>query len=297
MGVLYSVSPHKTLPVSELQGKLKTLGWFGRKTDSGQQPTAGGVGTKTRSNSAKDGTEQSSTESTESTTPEEPAEPEFQMRWICQTIDDVTVTASGSLTRGPLDEKHPLDMVVYSSDVESDCEKIGALLAFWRRTETMVFHIRDEAQSLAKKQTNPSVEAHDFHVAPPPMLKWLREYYSNHFGLSCNVTATHFPTLLEENMWGFIGSVPQLTPPRAPRGPAALLAPSPLPAPVPSPWPLRTYSPLLRARTTAPGRQRLVDCRPYSPLLSAGAAARESAWSVPCCHYFRRHTAPGLGVD
>ena len=100
------------------------------------------------------------------------------------------------------------DMIYYSSDVASDAQRVGAMLAEWRRTEVVVLHFRDEAQSLAKTLDNPQAARHKRFVPPPPLLAYLREYYGNLFGISCNITATHFPTLLEP-MWGFFGSVDQ----------------------------------------------------------------------------------------
>ena len=102
-----------------------------------------------------------------------------------------------------------LDMVMYSSDGTEDVQRVGSLLAAWRRTDTIVFHIRDEAQSLAKELKNDVVACHKVEVPPSIVLQYLRFYYGNVYGLNCNVTATHFPTLLEEQMWGFIGSTGQ----------------------------------------------------------------------------------------
>ena len=96
-----------------------------------------------------------------------------------------------------------------SSDVVGDVMKVGALLASWRRTKTVIFHIRDEAQSLAKDEGNELVSCHREFVPPPPTLAYLRQYFGNLFGLNCLVTATMFPTLLEESLWGFFGSTGQ----------------------------------------------------------------------------------------
>lgn len=104
-----------------------------------------------------------------------------------------------------------VDFVLYSSDVLSDCQRAGAVLAGLRRSSQVVLHLRDEAQSLAKAIGNDTVSCHKYDVPPKPELQYLREYYGNYYGLSCNITATHFPTLLEEPMWGFLGSVGQLT--------------------------------------------------------------------------------------
>ena len=86
-----------------------------------------------------------------------------------------------------------VDMVLYSSDTLEDPMRMGALLSKWKRRETVVFHIRDEAQSLAKKEENKVVDCHKRDVPPPPELAYLRAYFGNLYGLNCCVTATHFP--------------------------------------------------------------------------------------------------------
>lgn len=100
------------------------------------------------------------------------------------------------------------DMMYYSSDELTDAWRVGAYLAEWRSSEQVILHFRDEAQSLAKTISNPMAPCHTRFVPPPPLLSYLREFYGNMFGMSCNITATQFPTLLEP-MWGFIGSVDQ----------------------------------------------------------------------------------------
>ena len=99
------------------------------------------------------------------------------------------------------------DIYFYSSDEVADIRHAGEFCGRLRKTNHVVLHIRDEAQSLAKKLTKgPHSE-----FAPVPLeLTWLRAYYGNEFGLNCLVTATHWPTLLEEDMWGFIGSTQQM---------------------------------------------------------------------------------------
>lgn len=109
-----------------------------------------------------------------------------------------------------MDTSKPVDFILYSSDVLTDLQKVGALLSHARNTKTVIFHIRDEAQSIAKDDAdNDHVSCHSVHVPPKRELQYLRKYYGNLFGLNCLVTATLFPTLLEEDLWGFFGSVSQ----------------------------------------------------------------------------------------
>lgn len=103
-----------------------------------------------------------------------------------------------------------VDMIAYSSDTPvSDAKKMGSLLGNLMLTNTIVFHIRDEAQSLAKKDRDDHLAGVQDDPTVPDTLRYLRHYYGNLYGLNCNVTATHFPTLLEEEMWGFLGSMRQ----------------------------------------------------------------------------------------
>ena len=102
-----------------------------------------------------------------------------------------------------------VDMVGYSSDVLSDCAKMGAILASWKLTSTVVLQIRDEAQSLAKELDNEEAPCHRKDVPAPPILNQLRHFYGNEFGLNCLVSATQLPTLLEEDLYGFYGSTQQ----------------------------------------------------------------------------------------
>ena len=119
-----------------------------------------------------------------------------------------------SIERIPGDKCRPaaeaVDFVLYSSDVLPDCQRAGALLAGWMRTPQVVLHMRDEAQSLAKAIGNETVPCHKEGAPPRQELQYLRAFYGNYYGLNLNITATHFPTLLEEPLWGFIGSVRQL---------------------------------------------------------------------------------------
>ena len=93
-------------------------------------------------------------------------------------------------------------------DVADDAMRVGAILAKWQAHEDSCSHYRGEARC-AKAEDNELVPSHKVDVPPPPLLQYLR-YFLNLYGLNCNVTATHFPTLLlEEDLWGFFGSVGQ----------------------------------------------------------------------------------------
>lgn len=180
MVTLYSVSPNKNTPVAEMQTKLVRIGW----NDDGE---ARKVDTKI-SETYADYKENAKC---------------MRMQYSHFVIDDVP----GKSPAAP--DYSKIDMVLYSSDVLEDCQRAGAVLANWRRRAVVVFHIRDEAQSLAKALKNNTVTAQKVDIPPPVELQYLRYYYGNPYGLNCNVTATHFPTLLEEKMWGFFGSVTQ----------------------------------------------------------------------------------------
>ena len=128
------------------------------------------------------------------------------MKWLAIRSEDAVQIKSGT---------KPPNMIVYSSNQADDCARIAAILARYRRSDRFVFHIRDEAQELAYSLNNFNASWHNSQqgytdVPPMPSLLNLRAFYSNHYGLSCNVTATHFPTLLEEDLWGFMGSTQQL---------------------------------------------------------------------------------------
>ena len=181
MKTIYSVSPNKNTPIQEMQTKLIRIGW--RDEDEARAMD------KLKSEGNLAGV----TENLDC----------VQMKYSHFVIDNVP----GQSKAAPDYDK--IDMILYSSDVPADCQRIGAVLANWRYRDVIVFHIRDEAQSLAKALENSVVKAHKRDVPPPVELQYLRYYYGNSYGLNCNVTATHFPTLLEEKMWGYIGSVRQ----------------------------------------------------------------------------------------
>jgi hypothetical protein len=176
MKVMYSVSPNKRTPIQEMLGKIDSIGW-GERGAAVKRSTRG---------ASNDG---ASTDNT-------------LMNYRAYSIEDIP---GRKASPDPAD----IDMILYSSDVSDDAMRVGAILANWRLRDVLVFHIHDEAQSFAKAEKNDIVPAHLVDVPPPPLLQYLRHYYGNMYGLICNVTATHFPTLLEEDMWGFFGSVRQ----------------------------------------------------------------------------------------
>lgn len=186
MTALYSVSPNKTTPIAEMSKKLHRIGW--RSIEKAKK-----ADDKLKKSPATEslGTQRVELKCTRST-----------FNW--HSIDNVPLSG-GDCT--PDNEK--IDMVLYSSDVAGDVQKVGSLLAKWRRQNMVVFHLRDEAQSLAKAERNEIVSCHTEFVPPRLTMQYLRYYFGNLYGLNCNVTATHFPTLLEEDMWGFFGSTGQ----------------------------------------------------------------------------------------
>jgi hypothetical protein len=169
MTVLYSVSPNKKTPIQEMSTKLIRMGWNDRD--------------KLRRSGAPVA-EQAC----------------IRMNYRFRSIEEVDlIRATGN----------QLDLVFYSSDVATDAMRVGALLSKWRRSDTIVLHARDEVQSLAKDEENEIVPSHKLDVPPPVLLQYLRHYYSNLYGLNLHISATHFPTLLEEDLWGFFGSCTQ----------------------------------------------------------------------------------------
>lgn len=186
MTALYSVSPNKTTPIAEMSKKLHRIGWRSvEKAKKADKKLKDSAATQSL------GSKQVELQCTRST-------------YSWHAIDDVPITG-GECT--PDNEK--IDMVLYSSDVAGDVQKVGSLLAKWRRQNVVVFHLRDEAQSLAKAERNEIISCHTEFVPPRLTMQYLRYYFGNLYGLNCNVTATHFPTLLEEDMWGFFGSTGQ----------------------------------------------------------------------------------------
>ena len=188
MTTMYSVAPYKDTPIQELSTKLIRIGWDKTVDDAAKKASA----RLEAANSTSTSTSASSVRRADC----------VQMEYRFHTIDDMPGKPSAP-------DYRKIDMVAYSSDIPTDCQRAGAVLADWRYRACVVFHIRDEAQSLAHELVNKEVEGQLRDVPPPVELQYLRYYYGNVYGLNCNVTATHFPTLLEEDMWGYIGSVRQ----------------------------------------------------------------------------------------
>ena len=209
---MYSVSPYKTAPMAELKKKLLRIGW--RPVDPVAAPENGGA-EKARTRMRFGAYPIDDLPFTQGVRGSNPCNP--TVRTPEPTYNDPRKARSKkqgkelaiAIKEAGLKDYQSLDMIIYSSDVALDCQHAGAVLAEFRRRDVVVFHIRDEAQSLAKELKNTKITNHRYDVPPPRELQFLRYYYSNLYGISCNVTATHFPTLLEEDMWGFIGSAQQ----------------------------------------------------------------------------------------
>ena len=187
MTSFYSVSPNKTSPIAEITKKLVRIGWRSldeaAKADNNLEASLKGKNIELTC---------------------------MRQIYNWSVIDDVYTQAEANMKSVCVSSStNGTDMILYSSDVLGDVQRVGALLSTYRRTKTVVFHIRDEAQSLAKEEKNEFVACHKEFIPPKPVMQYLRYYFGNMFGLNCNVTATHFPTLLEEGMFGYFGSTSQ----------------------------------------------------------------------------------------
>lgn len=206
MVTCYSVAPNKTVPMMELQKKLQRIGW--RNFHSGARD---GKYTVTAANGGVyDAAVQAESMFTDDVIVRE--KECSNMRYAAFPVDDIPAAFRDEPYRyGSSHQRLEtfIDMVMYSAQTLEDPMRMGAMLSKWSRTDVVVFHIRDEAQVIAKAEKNPVVASHKLEVPPPPELQYLRAYFGNRYGLNCNVTATHFPTLLEENLWGYFGSVRQ----------------------------------------------------------------------------------------
>lgn len=193
MCTLYSVSPNKNTPISELSKKLARIGWGDTKE-------------------AKEADRLRANAINEPVANVQQEQQCLQMRYNSYSIENIppgpdAPGQSGSSKCHP--DYRKIDMVMYSSDVADDAMRVGSLLADFKYKPVVVFHVRDEAQSLAKELKNEVMPCQSVDVPPPPLLQYLRAYYGNLYGLNCNVTATHFPTLLEQDLYGFMGSIEQ----------------------------------------------------------------------------------------
>ncbi|MBE36670.1 MAG: hypothetical protein CMI16_14125 [Opitutaceae bacterium] len=176
----YSVAPNKKIPIQEMLQKISNLRW-------GPALPAGKVRNEGLS---------------------QPTLP-----FVACVVDDVPGEKKDGFGRWLHDpvrvNTRAVDMILYSNEEVTDCYRMGAYLGDLSEQPVAVANIRDEAQSYAKQLTNPLITGHRAAVPPNPELQYTRAYFGNLFGLNINVTATHFSTFLEEDMWGFIGSVGQ----------------------------------------------------------------------------------------
>ena len=206
MVTCYSVAPNKTVPLMELQKKLQRIGW--RNYHSGAKD--GKYVVSAANGGVYDAAVQAENLYATGTVVRE--KEAGNMRYAAFSIDSIPQQFGESPYRyGSSSNRLEtyIDMIMYSAQTLEDPMRMGAVLAKWSRSDAVVFHLRDEAQVLAKAEKNPLVASHKIDTPPPPELQYLRAYYGNRYGLNCNITATHFPTLLEEDLWGYYGSVGQ----------------------------------------------------------------------------------------
>ena len=119
-----------------------------------------------------------------------------------------------------------LDVIGYSVDQLGDLQRLTYIKAsHYLDLRYNYFDIIDEAQALAKDLSNSDVKNAEEDkesgarsgalpslargMPLPPQLTYLRHGYDNIYGLKCLVTATHLPTVAEEKLFGFYGSVQQ----------------------------------------------------------------------------------------
>lgn len=119
-----------------------------------------------------------------------------------------------------------LDVIGYSVDQLSDLQRLAYIKARHHLDPLYnYFDVIDEAQALAKDLGNSDVKNAEADTESgmrsgalpslargmplPPQLTYLRHGYDNIHGLKCLVTATHLPTVAEEKLFGFYGSVQQ----------------------------------------------------------------------------------------
>jgi len=224
MKLFYSVSPNKSLPIAELEEKLDYIGWGNLDQnricnkydfDRGSQALQISEMTRLAAKELVFGFRAFKIDDEE--VGSNPLR--LNMKVSYPPKQHVAVEGVKRLIRKDAIYEDTYDMLMYSSDKPlSDMERVAGLLETYRLSKWVVFHIRDEAQSLAKeegvmvpsgkegKEAKNAVKS--FHL-PPPMLLNLRHCYSNMYGLNCLVTATHFGTLLEEPLYGYFGSIGQ----------------------------------------------------------------------------------------
>ena len=227
MLVFYSVFPTKDAPLNELMGKLALIGWKSSyNTDSKFNGSIRENKVAQSELDARARGEGELSDAERSLFAKKVAYVPPLYEFAAYKIDDLTASSSGKrwfggsicapkIRESPSSERRGalrtyVDLIAYSVDEDLDLQRVGAILSSLRTSPTVVLHVRDEAQSVAKQLINKEVACHSTNVPAPLSLSYLREYYGNEFGLSMNVTATHFPTLCEEDMWGFFGSARQM---------------------------------------------------------------------------------------
>ena len=177
MLTLYSLAPNKKIPIDEMMTKLGKLGWIDTSRNTFQDKR--------------------------------------RMRFrVTRMIGDRARQEKGLHENdGPptLESIQRHDLILYSSEQDTDVEKAAAVLGAAKLTSTIVFHARDEAQFLVKDDIDESTKGYktDFDAPPPKILSLSRHFYGNLYGLNCLVSATLIPTLDEEGLWGYYGSATQ----------------------------------------------------------------------------------------
>jgi hypothetical protein len=231
MKLLYSVSPNKSQPIAELQEKLKTLRWG--NVDKEYLLKEQGLTEASVGQLATDEAYKNVIYGFRAFKIDKPP----GGRDVCRLDMKATLgpkkTSGGKALPRKLEFEDTYDMLMYSSDTPlADMERVAALLETYRLSKYVVMQLRDEAQSLAKddsvsvpslpserdvvdvvgkegtQATTKAVVCKSRHLAPPMLLN-LRSTYSNLKCLNCLVTATHFGTLLEDGLFGYIGSISQ----------------------------------------------------------------------------------------
>ena len=181
MTVMYSVSPNKNLPINEMTTKLGSIGW--ESWEDEKHTPLGNQATRQMASSADVNQDRHT-----------------KFRYKHERIENVWNDLSSI--------DNLADMVLYSSDVLSDIQQAGILCAELRLSEKVVFHMRDEAQSLSKRLL--AYKGGSSRFAPIPLeLQLLRTYYGNVYGMNCLISATQWPVFTEEGLWGFVGSTTQ----------------------------------------------------------------------------------------
>ena len=172
MLTMYACAPNKKIPIKEWMDKIEAIGW---------KPTSG-------TRAAQEGSGPSI------------------VNYVAVEADSLFAAKD----RVPGAEKMTnKDMIVYSHDDPNDVVHAARVLGTLKMSSKVVFHLRDEAQFLAKHDEDPATKMQNYDAPPPRELLYLRHYFGNEYGLNCLVSATLMPTLGEEKLWGFFGSMDQ----------------------------------------------------------------------------------------